>query len=446
MTYEEFKDIIVRKARQKGISDYEIYYQKSSEFQISSSNRELGNYKDASSMGVSFKALIEGKAGYSSTEILTEKSAEELVDNAIENLKLIQSDDMEFIFDGNAQYENIKTYYGDFDLLSVEEKIKLIRNLEDKMLSYDKRIVNTPYNFLVHGTKEVAITNSKGLDKFFKADEGALIAMALASEGKAPKSATKVKYTKSFKDVDIEKFATGVAKEAISKLNSATVKSGKYRILMRRDAARSLLGTFTSMFSAENVQKGLSILKGKMNEKIASDMVNILDDPFISLGVSNRPFDDEGVPTTKKHLIKNGVLNNFLYDLKTANKDGVKSTGNAIKYSYTSKPSIMPINFVLSTGDMTFEELVKELGNGIIITDLQGMHSGANPISGEFSLGAEGFLVENGNIVSGVEQITIASNFLDVLSNITKIGNDTEVGGNIISPSFIISQMTVAGK
>jgi PmbA protein len=446
MTYEEFKNLVISKAKERGITDYEIYYQKESEFQISSSNRELGNYKDASSMGVSFKALLKGKAGYSSTEEFTEKSAEELVDNAIENLNIIQSDDEEFIFDGKGEYKEIKTYYGEMDNLSVEDKISMVRSVEDKMLSFDKRIVNTPYNFLVHGTREVSITNSKGLDKSFKADNGALIAMALASEGKAPKSATKVKYVKTFKGLNLEDFASDVAREAISKLNSKTVKSGEYRILMRRDAARSLLGTFTSMFSAENVQKGLSILKGRLNTKIGSDLVNIIDDPFSEVGVSNRPFDDEGVPTTRKNIIENGVLKTFLYDLKAAHKDGTHSTGNAIKYGYTGKATIMPINFVLENGELSFDDLLHELKDGLVITDLQGMHSGANPISGEFSLSAEGFLVENGEIVSGVEQITIASNFLDVLDNIIAVGNDVEVGGNIISPSFIVKSMMVAGK
>jgi PmbA protein len=446
MTYENFKSLVVEKAKQKGIEDYEIYYQKSSEFQISSSNKELGNYKDASSMGVSFKAIINGKAGYSSTEKFTDQSAEELVKNAIENLKLIQSEDKEFIFDGKAEYKDVKTYFGDFDKLSVKDKIDMVRRIEDKMLSCDKRIINTPYNFLVHVTKEIAITNSKGLDKSFKSDGGALIAMALASDGGAPKSATKVKYATTLKAVNIDEFAESVAKEAVQKLGSITVDSGKYKILMRRDAAKSILATFVSMFSAENVQKGLSKLKGKIGEKIGSDLVNILDDPFIDKGVSNRPFDDEGVPTTKKYIIKNGVLQTFLYDLKTAYKDGVKSTGNAIKNSYTSKSSISPINFVFSKSDKSFDDLVKELDSGLIITDLQGMHSGANPISGEFSLSAQGFLVKDGKIESGVEQITVASNFLDLLKNIVSVGNDYEIDGNIISPSFIVESIDVAGK
>jgi len=132
--------------------------------------------------------------------------------------------------------------------------------------------------------------------------------------------------------------------------------------------------------------------------------------------------------------------------MKTAYKDKRSSTGNAIKYGYAGKTSIMPINFVLSSGEMSFEDLLMELKEGLVITDLQGMHSGANPISGEFSLSAEGFLVQGGKIVSGVEQITIASNFMDLLANIVAVGNDIEIGENIISPSFIVKSMMVAGK
>ncbi|WP_240739410.1 metallopeptidase TldD-related protein [Marinitoga lauensis] len=195
------------------------------------------------------------------------------------------------------------------------------------------------------------------------------------------------------------------------------------------------------MISAENAQKNMSPLKGKIREKIASDILKIKDVPFYEGSLSNAAFDSEGVPTKEKNIIGNGEFKTFLYNLKTAKKEGKKSTGNA------SGGGIAPINLLVEPGEKSFDDLLKELDNGIIITSLEGLHSGANPVSGEFSLGAQGLKVENGKIVGGVEQITVSGNFLDILKKVEAVGNDMWISfGGTISPSVIISEIDIAGN
>jgi PmbA protein len=170
-------------------------------------------------------------------------------------------------------------------------------------------------------------------------------------------------------------------------------------------------------------------------------VLKIKDVPYYEGSLSNASFDSEGVPTKEKTIIENGEFKTFLYNLKTAKKEGKESTGNA------SGRGIAPINLLVESGEKSFDELLKELNNGIIITSLEGLHSGANPISGEFSLGAQGLKVENGEIVSGVEQITISGNFLEMMKKVEQVGNDMWISfGGTITPSVIISEIDIAGN
>ena len=209
------------------------------------------------------------------------------------------------------------------------------------------------------------------------------------------------------------------------------------------------LATFSSVF-LEAVQKGLSLLGGKMGQQIASPLVNITDDPLLSNMGASRPFDGEGVAARTKKVVEQGQLTTFLHNLKTAKKDGIASTGNASRASFKSPVGISPTNFFIESGGTEYVDLVKKLGDGIIIIDVQGLHSGANPVSGDFSLGAYGYLVEKGQIVRAVEQITVAGNFFTLLESVEEIGADLEFGslgqgGHFGSPSLLIRELSIAG-
>jgi len=233
-------------------------------------------------------------------------------------------------------------------------------------------------------------------------------------------------------------------------LGASTVASGEYRILLRRDVARDLLATFASVFSAESVQKGLSLLQGKLGQSIASPLVTLVDDPLLEDGAASAPFDGEGVASRRTQVVEAGQLKTYLHNLKTAKKDGVESTGNASRPSFKSPVGIAPTNLFIQPGQVPYGDLVQALGDGLIIINVQGTHSGANPVSGDFSLGAYGYLVEGGRIVRPVEQITIAGNFFKLLEKVEVVGSDLEFGspgarGNVGAPSLIIGGLAVAG-
>ena len=252
---------------------------------------------------------------------------------------------------------------------------------------------------------------------------------------------------KSLDEVDVEKIAKQGIDEALAKVNAKCVESGSYPIVINNEAMVSLLSTFAGIFSADAAQKGLSLLKDKEGEVIASLNVNLVDDPHLEDGLATVGFDDEGVATKKKYLIKDGKLETLLHNLKTAYKAGVKSTGNGFKGSYASPISVSPTNFYIEPGNKDFNEIISSIDKGLVICDFAGLHSGANSITGDFSLAAKGFYIENGKKTFPVEQITVAGNFFSLLKNIEEVGSDLIFPmSSVGSPCVKVNGLSVAGE
>lgn len=294
-----------------------------------------------------------------------------------------------------------------------------------------------------------ALVNSEGLDV---SSEGNLLGgyvAAVAREGEKVNTGFKLFFTMNPEEIDLEKVAREAAQEALSGLDAAPVPSGAYRVLLRRDVAATLLSTFSGVFSADNAQRGLSRLKGKEGETVAAACVTIMDDPHRAGSASSTPFDGEGVATAVKAVVEGGRLNTLLHNLKTAHKQGVETTANASRPGYAAPVGVAPTNFYFKPTDASFEAMLEALGDGLLITDMQGMHAGANPITGDFSLAAKGFRVRGGKIAEAVAQITVAGNFYELLEGIEAVGGDLDFlapGGSCFgSPSLIVGRISVAG-
>ena len=223
--------------------------------------------------------------------------------------------------------------------------------------------------------------------------------------------------------------------------------SGKYDMILDGRAMVSLLGAFAGIFYGENAQKGFSMLNGKTGERIASDKVTLRDDALLKGGYGTQPFDSEGVSGKNKAVIEKGVLKTLLYNRKTAKKDGVQSTGNGFKAGLTGSVKTATTNFYLTKGEISQEELFRQMGDGLFITSLMGLHAGTNAVSGDFSLSAEGFRIEGGKQGQPVEQITIAGNFYKLLEAVEEIADDLYFGSSGIgSPSVLIRNLDIAGN
>ena len=450
MILNEFKEKLFKRAEETCFSEYEIYYEAGESLDIEIFKKEVDKYSLNKTMGISFRGIYKGKMGYAYTEIMDDEAIELLIEKAKSNAEIIENEEKEVIFEGSNRYEDFNGYNEELNNISPEEKIKLAMELEDEAYKCSDYVKNTGGCALGTIENERRIINSKGLDISAKVNGiYGFMEPVVTKDGKTNNSYA-YKFTNNMSELDIKEIAKKSVEESLAYFGAESVKTGKYRILFKNSVSSELLQTFAGIFSADNAQKGLSLLKGKVGETIGSENLTIVDNPFLKGSLCSSPFDAEGVATYCKNIVEKGQLKMLLHNLKTAFKDSVETTGNASKASFTSPIKVAPTTLYIEKGIKSYEEMIKALGNGIIITEVQGTHSGANAVSGDFSLAAKGFLVENDEVIRPVEQITIAGNYFEVMKDSMEVGTDFKLGiprsGSCFgSPSVLIREISVAG-
>jgi len=445
MDIREFQKIVIEKARKKGFSDCEVYYQKGSSFQICVSGGEVEQYETSVCSGAAFRGVINGKTGFAYTERFDEYAAEFVINAAVENAEIAEGKTDEIFFEGE-EYKQLKLYNEELDKISSEEKIKCAKDTEKAAVEYSDKVRAVDRCIYADENAEVRIMNTKGLDAGYVSNSMLTYVSVIGAENDDIKTGGDFFCGNDFFKLNTKELGEKAADETIKHLGAKSVKSGIYKAVIKNNAMADILATFSDSFSAEQMDKGLSMLAGKENSRIASDCVTIRDDGLLEGGYASAVFDGEGVPCENTVVVENGVLKTFLYDLKYAGKYGKKSTGNGFRAGFKSPVSVGCTNFYIDNGEKSFDTVVKDTGNGILITDVTGLHAGANPVSGDFSLSAEGFLIENGEITRPVEQITVAGNFFKLLNEIKETSDDLKFGmSGIGSPSVSVENVNISG-
>ena len=449
MDRNAFVNRLLASAAQRGVAG-EVCYENGESFEVSVKNGEIHQYNVADGMGLGFRVLKDGHTGTASTQILDEDALTQLLDGAVENAELVESEDRQFMYPGDDEYPELELCNPELAAMGAAAKIEMARELERLTLAQDPRIQQVEECAVFSSVNERALVNTLGLDVSAKAALLGGYVVAVARDGDKVNTGLKMFFTMDPAEVDLVAVARAAAQEALDGLDGAPVPSGKYRVLLRNDVAATMLSTFSDIFSADNAQRGLSRLKDREGEMIAAECVTLMDDPHRAGSASSTPFDGEGVATRVKAVIEGGKLNTLLHNLKTANKQGVKTTANAARGSYASTVGVAPSNFFFAPSDTGFDAMAAKVGDGLLITDLQGMHAGANPITGDFSLAAKGFRIEGGKVTGPVNQITVAGNFYEVLRDIEAVGADLEFRAPGVScfgsPCLLVSALSVAGK
>ncbi len=448
MNIKEFADKLFLKGKEIGFEEMEVYYVDSDSFEIKVYEKDIDSYNVNTSRGLSFRGLINGKMGYSFTEKFSDEDIQYLLKSAKENLEEVEIQGEEFIFEGSENYhEAFKSKYEEIETIN-----KIQDAIELEKLGYKNSKIDSVQNCILETAKgNRRIINTKGVDLVDFSGVCVAYISVVAKDGEDVKSGSSFKIVENYNSIDFSGMANEAIEEAVSKLGAKSIPTGKYKTILRYDVVADMLSTFSSVFSAESVHKGLSLLKGKLNESIASSKITIVDNPFLDEACTKCTFDDEGVATYKKTLVENGVLKTYLHNLKTSKKDGVESTGNGFKGSYKSSVDIGPTNMYIEKGEKSLEDIIKESDNALFITELQGLHSGANSVTGDFSLAAIGKLIKNGKIEGPVEQITVSGNFYDMLKEVEEVANDFKltspsVAGAYGSSSIVIKEMSISGK
>lgn len=452
MEYVEFKKIVTDEAKSLGLSDYELYYRTSESANVSAFKHEIKEFSSSLEGGVCFRCIVDGRMGYASAEELSEESARSLPRRARENAAVIETDEEEFLCDGTGEYSVPETRDG--EMPEADKLIAASLAGQDALYAADPCVIDGSETQVVTFRDSVAISNSRGLDLSYENTASLAVSVAVVSDGKEMSDGFRVKGG-AFEDLDVARLADEAVKEAKAKLVYEAAPTGSYPVVFSPSAFADLLGTYSSIFSAEAARKDLSRFKDAEGTVVASDVVTVVDDPFYKESLMPIGFDAEGSPAYTKNVIEAGVLKTLLYNLKSAAVLGKKTTGNASKSSYDSPVGVSPFTMYVAPGTLTADELLARAseggGNAVYVDSLGGLHAGANQISGDFSLMSAGFMIEDGKKTRAVKSFTVAGNFYDLLKQIAAVANDIEIrsfGGitSFASPSVLVEGLTVAGK
>lgn len=448
MTFQEFKQLVIAHCQDMGVSEYELYYQAGASTSVETFQHSVNEFSSSYSGGVCFRCIVNGKMGYASTEELSAEQSKAVVQKAVDNAVNLEAEEAVFLGEGGQTYEPLEDK--SYPLPTTEALIAKVLETTEKLYAADPMAVDGCQTQGIIETSEVAIYNSKGLDLRQSSSAAGLVVVGVVSDGKEMANDYQIKLGQLDK-IDTDVLVKKAIDNAKEQLGGEVAPTGQYPVIFNPEAMCSLLGVYSGIFNSEAAQKGLSKLSGKEGEVIAASCVTLVDDPFHKENPEPMNFDAEGSPTHRKAVIDKGVLNTLLYNLKTAAVAGKKTTGNASKAGYDAAVGIRPFTMYLEGGELTEEQLLEKAGNGVYITDLSGLHAGADPISGDFSLQSAGYMIENGKKTRYVKSFTVAGNFYDLLKNIVALANNSHLPRAMGStafgaPSTLVDGLSVAGK
>ena len=447
MNFEILKSALVDAAERAGIREYEIYARVSESISAETLKDEISSFSSGVGGGICFRCIVDGKMGYASSEEGEPAAMEMLVERAISNAKCIDSTDEVFIFKGSEHYAEVDN--GSLDLLDAQTVRENALRLQKDVYAQSDRVTDGTQSAVFSEVMSVYLYNSYGLSLSNRVGVSGGYANAVVRDGEEAQEHFAFAVGKDYRDM--EALPAKAVSTAIEKLGADSIPSGSYDVLFAGKQFRDFLSAFSSVFSAKQAQLGLSLLAGKEGERVAADCITIVDDPMREGTSMKAPFDGEGVATVRKNVIEGGVLKTLLYDLTTAKKAGVASTGNGQKGGYSSPVSIAPYSFGILPGEYSEEEMLAKVGDGIYITECKGFHSGANSVTGDFSIESAGFRVRDGKRAEPIRSFTVAGNFFELLQRIECIGKDVDwgiPGGFTVfgSPCVLVRGMGVAGK
>jgi len=445
MDFNSFKQAVIARCAEKGIEEYELYYQTAESTSVSAFQHSVNEFTSSIEGGVCFRCIVGGRMGYASTEALNEEQAASVVDRAADNAATLEADEPVFLAEGGAVYAPITTL--PYALPDTEHLIARVLETQEKLYASDPAVIDGSETQGICERSETFIYNSKGLDLHSQNTLSGLVVASVVTDGKEMANSYEVKLGE-FASIDTDALTAKVTASAKQKLGGEVAPTGQYPVVFAPEAMCSLLGVFSSIFSSENAQKGLSKLSDKEGQVIASPLVTLVDDPFFPGSTRQRSFDAEGSPTFTKNVIEGGIFKTLLYNLKTAAVAGKKTTGNASKAGYDAPVAVRPFTMYLVPGEKSEEEVLSPIEKGVYINSLGGLHAGANPITGDFSLQSSGFMIELGRKTTFVKSFTVAGNFYDLLKSITAIASNLETPGMgaFGSPAVRVDGLSVAGK
>jgi PmbA protein len=443
---------VVALAIKAGASDAEAVVREGDEFSVTVRMGEVETLKESGSRGLGLRVFLGSRSASTSTSDLTADGIRHLVDGALALAHVTEEDPFTGLPD-TADFgsipDDLHLYYDDVYSLSGPERIEWARRCESAALAADPRITNSEGGSFEAATGRKVMANSRGFVGGYRTSYAGVSASPLAKDANGQMQRDGWwSSARSFSRLESpEAVGHEAARRTIRRLGARKVPTQRVPIVFAPEVARSIIGYLFDAASGDAIWRHASFLAGKLGAQVAAPAINLIDDNFMLLpngagGFGSSPFDGEGLPSLRTVVVQNGVLQTYLLNTYTARKLGMKSTHNASR-GLAGTPGIGCGNLYLEPGTQTPEQIIADAHTGLYVTSLMGQ--GVNMVTGDYSRGAFGLWIENGQLTHAVEEVTIAGNLTEMLMNITAIGSDLAFRGSVASPTLRIDGMTIAG-
>jgi len=425
--------------------EYELFLLRRKNLKISTENGEFDKISTAEDFGLGVRLLKDQKMGFAYTSDLSEDSLRNLVNQLKEITQYLPPDEGNRFKETFEESKVVSPYDGEAVAKPVEEKIETVISFEREVLKSDPRVVGTRETTFTETVFEVHLKNSYGVEFGYEGTAYSIVTSALAESSKGDRNIVwSYRASRLLKELNLQDLKEELLFKLLQTLDPEPFESQVINVVFTPETFALLLETFSELFLGEKALKGKTPLVGKEGEKVASEILTLVDDGTLPNGFSTHPYDDEGTPQQRSVLIEKGTFKGFLHSLYSAAKLGKKPTGNGYRSSFTTPPACGISNFFVEPVEGSLEEFIRTEGKVFLVTDLMGLHT-ADTVSGDFSLGASGVIFETGQKKQAVRGVTVAGNFLKLLNQIEKIGSDLKFYGNVGSPSLLVKNITVGG-
>ncbi len=447
--YRSLASELVSELKKQGADAADVYIVSTVGFNTTVRLGKIERLQQSISKGLGLRVIKNGAMANTFTTDFTDRAVKDL---ARETMSIVQVSNTDKD-NGLAPKELLGTYDGKLMLfdesiakLTPEKKIEIARSAEEVGLKYDKRIKNANGSFWNDSRSQVTLANSDGFVGQYQMTQASLSVNLLAEDEDGTKQ-TDGHYTFG-RFLNTLATPQSIGEEAgrrvIRKLGGRKVKSAVVPVVLDPRVGSLLLGDVFNSASGGSVYRKMSYLVDKVGQQVASPMITIMDDAIMTNGVASRPFDAEGVKSSSVVVVEKGVLKQYVCDSYSARRLKITPTGNAAR-SYQGNPNVGSTNLYIKNGDTSPEDIIKSVKSGLYLDRVGGQ--GLNSTTGDFSMGANGRWIENGEFTHAVQEITVAGNVLKVLNNVKTVGNDLSFKlGTTATPTLLISEMTVGGE
>lgn len=437
----------VDRARVGGATGAECTIAEGDEFSVSVRMREVESLKEAGSRSAGIRVLVGQRTGSSYTSDLSPVGIAKMVAAALELATVTSEDPYAGLPDSEALgklTQDLQLYDDAVEGLAAEQRIAIAETAERVALDFDPRIQNSEGASFGSYSGRRVFANSRGFVGSYRTSTCGLSVSPVAKDGDSMERDYWYSAARAFAKLETPEYVgRRAAERALRRLHPRKAATQKAAVIFEPRTAQALLGDLFDAVNGSAIYKHASFLTGKLGEKIAADSLTVIDDATIPGLFGTCPFDDEGVTSRRTVVVENGVLKSYLLNSYTARKLGLQTTGNASR-GITGNAGVGPGNFHIQAGSRSTAEILASVPRGLYVTELIG--GGANSVTGDYSSGAAGLWIENGELTYPVSEITIAGNMKQMLLDIEQVGSDLEFRGSIASPTLMIREMTISGQ